>query len=218
MMERRPRERPAGDGSVGAPDPLEERLGRWRRARLITRSQADAIRAYERARGLESGRRAAAPAHMPVDARFQPRRPEPVPAGARAERDIRLPAQWPRLDARALGTVIAALAVLALLGGVFAVTVDLLVAPLHNMRSELEDVAHLVASAVGLIGGLRMAAGNPGGRRLVYLSLGVNVAVTILLGFDRLLQPFTLLPLGVWIVLAALTYGARFRARATIAT
>ncbi|HEX6548737.1 MAG TPA: hypothetical protein VF134_08360 [Candidatus Dormibacteraeota bacterium] len=236
-----------GVGGAPAPE-IEERLVRWRKAGLITATQEESIRAYEAARKpaeAEPGEVAAAEAAAAAAAEASVRRPrffeKRRPGGAQSSGFLekpgvgpgrspgflekpeggalrQVPEQWPRVDGRTLGTVLAALALLAALAGVFAVTVDLLVSPLHNVRAEVEDVAHLVASAIGLIGGLRMAAANPGGRRLVYISLGINLAATVVLGFDKLFQPLNLLTVLVWLVLAGLVYGARFGRRAPVAT
>jgi hypothetical protein len=185
----------------------DELLDRWCEAGLLTASQAEAIRAYE-------ARTASPPAPAAVEPpgiREPPARPterdrQPLPS-------FGLGAQIPEIDLRTLGTVLAGLALVALLASMFAVTTDLFVGPGQRVATEVEDVLHLVASVLGLVGGLRLASGRVAGRTLVYWSLGINVVATLLLAGARLKEPLTIGALLVWAVLAFLTWRARYRGR-----
>lgn len=165
---------------------LDELLERWREAGLLTASQADAIRAYEGPR--TGGTRPALP------------RPE-------------IATLLPDVDLRTLGTVLAGLALLALLGNIFAVATDLFLGPGQQVATEVEDIFHLVASVLGLFGGLRLASGQIAGRGLVYWSLGINIVSTLMLEGTRLRQPMTLGAIAVWLALLLLTWRARYRGR-----
>lgn len=228
---------------MNVPDQLEEQLSRWRGAGLLTPSQAEAIRAYEGLRGEqgtpappaeqeisappagevggEAGRpdvaepaaatqaqpqAAPPPVALPVALPVAPPRPDltrSAPAFLR-----------PALDARTLGAILAALALLAVIGAVFALATDLVVAPAHRWATDVEDLLHAAAAGVGLTGGLWMAGGRRDGRRLVLASLGVNLAATIVFSAQHLLEWTTLGPVLVWVLLAWLTWNARFRAAA----
>ena len=195
---------------------LEEQLSRWRGAGLLMPAQADAIREYEklRARPAEPAAPAAPPPPAPtprLTANLESERPSSrgLPASVKsASRRV------PPLDGRLLGGILAALALLAMVGAVFALATDVVVAPTHHLNTDLEDVAHGVAAALGLTGGLRMAGGRADGRVLVLGSLGLNLAATLLLSASRLAEATTFLPVIAWVVLAGLTWYARFPAGA----
>jgi hypothetical protein len=212
-----------------------ELLDRWREAGLLTTSQADAIRAYEARTGAppaapvapepESKPEAAPVAPVPsvapvapvappaVAAAPAPQRP-PGPSGdARPLPSFGLGAQVPEIDLRTLGTVLAGLALLALLANMFAVTTDLFLGPGQQVATEAEDALHLVASVLGLVGGLRLASGRISGRALVYWSLGINLVATLLLSGAHLKEPLTIGTVLVWAVLAGVTWRARYRGR-----
>lgn len=219
-------------------DELEDRLARWRRAGLITGSQADSIRAYERSRPrLRRPERApapgpagpfasptaapraspASPAHLPRPAAApQPARGRMQPPGPQQEEPLihGLPIAP---DARLVGLAAAVLAVIGLIVGIFSVTVDLLIAPTHNVGGDLEDLLHLGASVIGLIGGARMAAGWAGGRRLVLAGLGINVVATLVLSLYRLTQGLNLIEVVFWIAFAVMVAAARFGRPAPVA-
>lgn len=191
---------------------IDDLLARWRDAGLLTGSQADAIRAFE-------SRTESAPSPPPSGV-GEPEASTPSRAeqGRGKPRPYNLPefglgAGIPAVDLRVLGTVLAALALLSLLGGIFAVTTDLFLGPGQQVATEVEDVFHLVASVLGLVGGLRLAAGRASGRGLVYWSLGINLVATVVLAGARLKQPLTVLTIAIWLVLLVLTWAARYRAR-----
>ncbi len=200
------------------PDQLEEQLSRWRGAGLLTPSQAEAIRSYEGLRGEkssplvgevagEAGRRGREePAAEPQPHPDPPRPARKVPFSLSAP-------TFPRsgLDARTLGAILAALALLAMIGAVFALATDLVVAPAHRWATDVEDLLHAAAAALGLTGGLRMAGGRHDGRRVVLVSLGLNLAATIAFSAQHLLEWTTLGPALSWVLLAWLTWNARFR-------
>ena len=187
---------------------FEEQLSRWRGAGLLTPSQADAIREYEKLREPEVPAAQAAPAPAPAEIS---RDITPKSAPARTHVPGYLPSRrLPAIDARLLGGLLAALALLAMVGAVFALATDVVVAPTHHWTTDLEDIAHAVAAALGLTGGLRMAGGRPDGRRLVLISLGLNLAATLILSAAHLAEATTFLPVLAWLVLAALTWYSRF--------
>lgn len=210
---------------------LEDRLARWRRAGLITGSQADSIRAYERSRPrLRRPEREPAPgpgapfapptagprpspptpAHLPRPAAAaQPARGRMQPPGPQREEPLIQGLPFAP-DGRLVGLAAGVLAVIGLLIGIFSVTVDLLIAPTHNVGGDLEDLLHLGASAIGLIGGVRMAAGWAGGRRLVLAGLGINVVATLVLSLHRLTQGLNLVEVAFWIAFAVVVAAARF--------
>ncbi len=119
----------------------------------------------------------------------------------------------PTVDLRNLGVVLAGLGLIALLGSIFALGGDLFISRGQNPALELEDMVHVVASGLGLAGGLRLLSGRERGRVLVYWSLGLNAGATILFGARHLAQPMTLLALAAWAVLAVVTWRARYRTR-----
>ncbi len=206
---------------------VDELLDRWRAAGLLTGSQAQAIRDFEDRAGTGSSPKPA-PGTAPPEPKPEPEpasepdsgRGEPRPYG-RAERSQRLPdlpefglgQAVPAVDLRMLGTVLAALALLSLLGNIFAVTTDLFLGPGQQVATEVEDVFHLVASVLGLVGGLRIAGGRASGKGLVYWSLAINVVATVVLAGARLKQPLTVVAIAAWLILFALTWTARYRAR-----
>jgi hypothetical protein len=204
-----------------------ELLDRWREAGLLTTSQADAIRAYEARIGAPpaaavrpepestpEGVAPAPPVAPPVVAAPPPSQRAPGPPGeARPLPGFGLGAQVPEIDLRTLGTVLAGLALLALLANMFAVTTDLFLGPGQQVATEAEDALHLVASVLGLVGGLRLASGRISGRALVYWSLGINLVATLLLSGAHLKEPLTIGTVLVWAVLAGVTWRARYRGR-----
>jgi hypothetical protein len=195
---------------------LQEMLDRWREAGIITGSQADAIRAFESSSAAPLPA-PAPPGPAPVEeaapvepARPMPPRPEPP---ARGRRSFGIGGLVPELDLRTFGTVLAGLALIALLANMFAVTTDLFLGPGQQVATEVEDVLHLVASVLGLIGGLRLASGRISGRELTYWSLGINLVATVLLASSRLRQPTTIGAIVFWIALAILAWRASYRGR-----
>ncbi len=215
---------------------LEERLARWQRAGLITGSQGDAIRSYERSRPRLSARPGQYPYEAPLAPRQRPlprpgpgREPPPAPWSGREMQRPPAPQQQPRVfqpvgperaeplvgflpevpDGRVVGLLMAVLAVVGAIAGIFAVTVDLLIAPTHNLRGDLEDLLHLGASILGVVGGARMASGVPSGRLLVLASLGINVVATLVLSHTRT-QIGTVFELLLWIALALVVSATRF--------
>ena len=188
---------------------LEEQLARWRGAGLLTPSQAEAIKSYEKLRAPEEPAPAAsatagAPPPPPL-AEGPPRQ-----AGRRQTgRSFRF--SLPELDARVLGGLLAVLALLALVGAMFALATDVVVAPSHRWSADIEDVAHTVAAALGLTGGLRMAGGRRDGRQLVLVSLALNLLATVLFSAPHLLEAMTLVPVLAWLLLGWLTWSSRFR-------
>ncbi|HEX6349720.1 MAG TPA: hypothetical protein VF160_10070, partial [Candidatus Dormibacteraeota bacterium] len=205
-----------------------DQLSRWRGAGLLTPSQAEAIREYEKLRGGAGPAPAAAAAPAPAAAAPPPvpppHSPPPPPPASQISRDISpklapapthipgyLPTRrFPAVDGRVLGAILVALALLAMIGAVFALATDVVVAPSHRWATDFEDIAHAVAAALGLTGGLRMAGGRPDGRRLVLVSLGLNLAATVLFSAAHLAEATTFLPVLAWLVLAALTWYSRF--------
>ena len=103
------------------------------------------------------------------------------------------------------------LALLALVGAMFALATDVVVAPSHRWSADIEDVAHTVAAALGLTGGLRMAGGRRDGRQLVLVSLALNLLATVLFSAPHLLEAMTLVPVLAWLLLGWLTWSSRFR-------
>lgn len=141
----------------------------------------------------------------------RPPRPQPrafQPVGPESAEPL-LPILPAVPDGRVVGLLMAVLAVVGALAGIFAVTVDLLIAPTHNLRGDLEDVLHLGASILGAVGGARMAFGVPSGRLLVLASLGINVAATLVLSHTRT-QVGTIFELLLWIALALVVAATRF--------
>jgi len=189
-------------------DDLEEQLRRWRGAGLLTPSQAEAIKSYEALRGdVGDGGRGAEPAQS------SPRPPPTPPLAEGPPHRVGRSFSLPEIDARVLGGLLAALALLAMVGAVFALATDMVVAPSQRWAATIEDVAHAVAAALGLTGGLRMAGGRHDGRRLVLVSLGLNLAATLLFSAAHLLEAMTLLPVLAWLALGWLTWSSRFRPR-----
>jgi len=184
-------------------NPLEEQLSRWRGAGLLTPSQADSIREYEKLRGEEPAPAPAPPPPPPSNLPSPPPSNLPPPRGGRQGGGV-------AIDGRLLGGILAALALLAMVGAVFALATDVVVAPTHRWVTDFEDVIHAVAATLGLVGGLRMAGGSAAGRRPVLVSLGLNLAATVLFSTSHLLEATTLLPALVWSTLAALTWYASF--------
>ena len=189
---------------------VDDLLERWREAGLLTGSQADAIRAYEASTAVGPTREPAPEPEPEPEPEPPPARPPPPPrelpsfgAGVRV----------PEVDLRALGTALAALGLIALLANMFAVTTDLFLGPGQQVATEVEDVLHLVASVLGLVGGLRLASGRAAGRGLVYWSLGLNLVATVALAGSRLSQPLTIGAILVWLALAILVWRARYRGR-----
>jgi hypothetical protein len=115
------------------------------------------------------------------------------------------------IDARTLGAILAALALLAMIGAVFALATDVVVAPSHRWATAVEDLLHAAAAGLGLTGGFRMAGDRRDGRRRVLVSLALNLAATVVFSAQHLLEWTTLGPVLVWLVLAGLTRNARFR-------
>jgi hypothetical protein len=193
---------------------LEERLARWRRAGLITGSQADSIRAYERARPRAEGpgRPPPPPPPPPPPRRYAARPPQLRPPGDLGDRAGPLLDGLPfaPLDARLVGLAMALLAAIGFLAGVFRVTLDLLVAPTHDLTGDLEDLLHLGASVLGAVGGFQMAMGSAAGRRLVLASLGINLGATLVLSLKRLAEAGTLIEIGLWVALALLVATSAF--------
>lgn len=114
------------------------------------------------------------------------------------------------LDGRLVGLAMALLALVGTVVGIFSVTVDLLIAPTHNVSGDLEDLLHLGASLLGAAGGARMAMGAASGRRLVLGSLGINVAATLFLSFKRLTEGGTVLEVLLWIGLGMVVAASGF--------
>lgn len=202
------------------PEDLERRLARWRDVGLITGSQADAIRAYERSRP----RRPQPPPEPPRPEPPRPAPPAPPPSEARTVRSAPNPfaplvaEQAEPLvsglpvapDGRLVGVFMLLLAAVGIVIGIFSVTLDILVAPTHNVPGDVEDVLHLAASLLGALGGYQMATGRPAGRRLVLLSLGINVVATLVLSLGHLAQGGPIFDVALWLVLATIVAAARF--------
>ena len=109
--------------------------------------------------------------------------------------------------------MLAALALLALVGAMFALATDVVVAPSHRWGADIEDVVHAVAAGLGRTGGLRMAGGRRDGRHLVLVSLGLNLAATFLFSAAHLFEAMALIPVLAWLVLAWFTWSSRFGQR-----
>jgi hypothetical protein len=191
----------------------DELVDRWREAGLITASQAEAIRAYESSAAVSPPPPAPAPA--PIEAAQPP--PAPPPPGPqpppRDRPGFGFGTRIGEIDLRALGTALAGLGLVALLANMFAVTTDLFLGPGQHVATEVEDVLHLVASVIGLVGGLRLASGRVSGRGLIYWSLGMNIVATVLLAGSRLAQPLTIGAILVWAALAILVRRSTYRGR-----
>ena len=114
-----------------------------------------------------------------------------------------------RLNGRRLAIVLAALAVLGLVGAAVGFVTDVFVAPGRLLTADGEESIHFGASLIALVGALWMYQGREAGRRLVLLSLALNILATLFLSFRRLGDPATIAVLIAWAALCYLTLAAR---------
>jgi hypothetical protein len=110
-------------------------------------------------------------------------------------------------DARVVGGVLGVLAALGLTGAALTFVVDIFVAPWRIYTSDVEESLHLLASVIGLAGAVNLS--RYGLRTVVLAGLALNVAATVAFSRGSLGRLETLVPMLVWLLLAAATILAR---------
>jgi len=108
-----------------------------------------------------------------------------------------------------MGVVLVLLAVFSVAGNLLGVMTDVFIAPWRLLGADVEDLLHVGAALLGIVGGLVMYRGQPAGRQLAVAGLLLNILVTIGFSASRLADPLVDLALAVWALLIALTLHSR---------
>jgi hypothetical protein len=182
---------------IGEGEPGPEDLDRLVETGVITPSQAAAVRRRQHPNGLRP---------LPV-ARSRPSADAPALAG----RELRVRPSRFSIDARKLGVLLAAIALVGLAWAGISLAIDVFGTPRRPVGLALLDSTRLLAGVLALVGGRRMYRGVQNGKPLALIGLVIYGLASALLAVRRLGDPVVIALMLGWALLYYLTTVSRFR-------